>query len=169
MKTGKSNNLNSSNGEMCGINVVIAPAVYADAEGMYAVERECFSSPWSLDSFRSEMGNKMAHYFVARQGDEIVGYAGAWYIAEEMHITNIAVAPDWQGSGIGRKLTSHLIKHGQESGIREFTLEVMVTNERAVSVYRSLGFEIDGVRKGYYQPEGIDAYIMWRRDGLQRK
>ena len=91
---------------------------------------------------------------------QVVGYAGAWIIIDESHITNIAVTEEERGRGIGRKLTEALMQYISNLGAAYATLEVRVSNERAQNLYRSLGFVSVGKRKRYYEDNGEDAYLM---------
>ena len=90
----------------------------------------------------------------------MIGYAGAWIILDESHITNIAVAEDARGRGIGRKLTEELLRVLSNLGAGYATLEVRVSNLRAQNLYQSLGFISVGKRKRYYEDNNEDAYLM---------
>ena len=132
----------------------------ADVDGVAAVEAATFPTPWSLDAFISEMKNVAARYLVAEKDGRIIGYAGAWIILDESHITNIAVLKDERGQGIGRALTHGLMQYLSNLGAAYATLEVRKSNEVAQNLYVSLGFIKLGVRKRYYEDNGEDALIM---------
>ena len=133
----------------------------ADVEAVSRIEAATFPRPWSESAFRQELErNVAARYLVALRGEEIVGYAGAWVILDESHITNIAVAEPWRGKGIGRELTGTLLWYLSNLGASYATLEVRVSNERAISLYRSLGFISVGKRKKYYEDNDEDAFLM---------
>ena len=132
----------------------------ADVDGVAAVEAATFPTPWSRDAFISEMKNVAARYLVAEKDGRIIGYAGAWIILDESHITNIAVLKDERGQGIGRALTHGLMQYLSNLGAAYATLEVRKSNEVAQSLYVSLGFIKLGVRKRYYEDNGEDALIM---------
>ena len=132
----------------------------ADVDGVAAVEAATFPTPWSRDAFISEMKNVAARYLVAEKDGRIIGYAGAWIILDESHITNIAVLKDERGQGIGRALTHGLMQYLANLGAAYATLEVRKSNEVAQSLYVSLGFIKLGVRKRYYEDNGEDALIM---------
>ena len=72
-----------------------------DVDGVYAVEISTFVDAWSRDAFVSDMKNPVARYLVAEQDGKIIGYAGAWVILDESHITNIAVLKEHRGQGTG--------------------------------------------------------------------
>lgn len=131
-----------------------------DVDGVAAVEAATFPTPWSRDAFVSEMKNVAARYLVAEKDGQIIGYAGAWIIIDESHITNIAVLKEYRGQGIGRALTAGLMQYLSNLGAAYATLEVRKSNTVAQSLYVSLGFIKLGVRKRYYEDNGEDALIM---------
>ena len=139
---------------------IIRRMTMADVDGVAAVEAATFPTPWSRDAFISEMKNVAARYLVAEKDGRIIGYAGAWIILDESHITNIAVLKDERGQGIGRALTHGLMQYLSNLGAAYATLEVRKSNEVAQSLYVSLGFIKLGVRKRYYEDNGEDALIM---------
>jgi len=134
----------------------------ADASGIYNVETQCFSSPWSLDSIIDDLcDNALARYVVAVEGERIVGFCGLHEILDEGHITNAAVLPSFRRRGVGKKLIEALFSF-TENTIDRYTLEVRAGNRAAISLYKRLGFKTLGVRKAYYADNGEDAHIMWR-------
>ena len=141
-------------------DVIIRRMTMADVDGVAAVEAATFPTPWSRDAFASEMKNVAARYLVAEKDGRIIGYAGAWIILDESHITNIAVLSDYRGQGIGRALTHGLLQYLSNLGAAYATLKVRKSNEVAQNLYVSLGFIKLGVRKRYYEDNGEDALIM---------
>ena len=132
-----------------------------DLDEVTALENATFAVPWSRESFRQELErNVAARYLVAEREGKVVGYAGAWIILDESHITNIAVAEAYRGRGIGRMLTEALLQLLSNLGASYATLEVRVSNERAQNLYRSLGFVSVGKRKRYYEDNQEDAFLM---------
>ena len=132
-----------------------------DVDAVAGIEQETFARPWSRDSFRQELTrNAVARYLVAEENGQILGYAGAWVILDESHITNIAVMEDARGRGIGKKLTAGLLQILSNLGACYATLEVRVSNERAQNLYKSLGFVSVGKRKRYYEDNDEDALLM---------
>ena len=107
-----------------------------DPEKLAILDKRCFEIPWSQKSFEDELKNDMAHYFIAREGDEIIGYAGFWNVSGEGDITNIAVDEKYRRKHIGSALLEALI------------------------LYAKYGFEEIGIRKGYYSNNREDALIM---------
>jgi ribosomal-protein-alanine N-acetyltransferase len=85
-----------------------------------------------------------------------------WLIVDEAHVTNVAIHPDFRGQGLGEQLMHELGRVAAYMGMRAMTLEVRVSNVRAIRLYTKMGFEEAGVRKGYYSDNGEDALVMWR-------
>ena len=136
-----------------------------DIDNVLKVEQDCFSIPWSKDSFVRELvENKVALYLVAKIENIAVGYIGVWRIQNEGHITNVAVHSDYRGNGIASKLVSELLSLCEKEGIDAFTLEVRKSNLVAQNLYKKFQFAECGVRPKYYQDTKEDAIIMWRRE-----
>lgn len=141
--------------------MTVRRATIEDAKEIFAIEMECFSVPWSLDSIETELVNEDKKlYYVIEDVDGVVGYAGAWLVYDEGQITNIAIRPSARRQGFGAKLTSALIEECFKRGMHEIFLEVRISNLSALSLYRQLGFTVKGMRKNYYSEPKEDAYIM---------
>lgn len=129
------------------------------------LERLCFSEPRSAALLRGELTNPLARFFVAEYtGDsgepEIAGYAGMQSIVGECYVDNIAVFPALRGRGIGRALTEALLAAAAEEHSAFLTLEVRRSNQAAIGLYRSLGFEEVGERKNFYRNPTENALLM---------
>lgn len=141
--------------------MTVRRATIEDAKEIFAIEMECFSVPWSLDSIETELLNEdKKFYYVVEDANGVVGYAGAWLVYDEGQITNIAIRPSARRQGFGAKLTSALIEECFKRGMHEIFLEVRIFNLSALSLYRKLGFTVKGMRKNYYSEPKEDAYIM---------
>ncbi|MDH7499395.1 MAG: ribosomal protein S18-alanine N-acetyltransferase, partial [candidate division NC10 bacterium] len=90
----------------------------------------------------------------------VVGYVCLWVVRGEMQIANLAVHPSWRRKGIGRALLSYALGLGRRRQAKKVFLEVRVSNVAAQGLYRSFGFEVVGLRKGYYRLPPEDALIM---------
>lgn len=135
--------------------------VMEDLPQVINIEKESYRSPWSLDDFVRELTiNTRAQYFVALEDDLIVGFIGTWLLADEGHITNVAITPEKRGKGYGKALILHAIKSLREKKASYIILEVRISNEKAVNLYKSLGFRVIQLRKGYYVDSNEDAYVM---------
>lgn len=135
-----------------------------DLPAMAEIERRCFHTPWSEESLRDDLtGNPLSVYMVleAENGD-VAGYMSLWRILDEGHINNVAVLPEYRRRGGASEMLEFMLEYSEKNGISSHTLEVRVSNEGAIGLYRKFGFREAGVRKGYYEDNGEDALIMWR-------
>ena len=132
-----------------------------DLDDVLSIERASFSMPWSRGAFLYEMEqNQVARCFVGREGGRVVGYVCVWEVADELHITNIAVHPGLRRRGLARRLLGAILEDGRTRRLRAVTLEVRPTNDEARTLYESFGFRVVGRRRGYYYDTGEDALIM---------
>lgn len=142
----------------------IRKAMPSDVKTLAELDRICFAAPWSEASFFEEINhNERALYIVGETEGRIVAYAGLWCIIDEGHITNVAVHPDYRRRSIGKTILKALLDTAEAGGIVAETLEVRPSNTAAIALYDRFGFRKEGVRKGYYEDNGEDALIMWRR------
>ena len=135
-----------------------------DLEQVAAIEKKCFSEPWSREGFASSLQSPDTLYLTAFFDGQVVGYCGLLRSFEEADITNVAVGEDWRNQGIAGMLLKELMEQGRQQGIERFTLEVRVSNQAAIHLYEKLGFESVGIRKRFYSKPVEDAMIMWTRD-----
>ena len=137
-----------------------------DVKPLAELDARCFAAPWSEQSFEEDVvKNPLAFYLVAESEEgDIIGYAGVWMIVGEGHITNVAASPDHRRCGVARTVLTQLFDICEtQHGIDAFTLEVRPSNDPAIALYESFGFQTAGRRKGYYEDNGEDALIMWRQ------
>ncbi len=124
------------------------------------IEKQSFSTPWSLESIENELKLSYAVYYVAKEGEEILGYIGVHNIFGEGEITTLAVNPMYRRRGVADKLFVHFLQEEKKMGIKLINLEVRSGNEPAKSLYKKYGFSEVGVRKKYYQNPTEDALLM---------
>lgn len=134
-----------------------------DVQAVHKIELASFPTPWTLDSFYYEMTeNQFAHYLVAEdENGEIIGFCGIWLVIDAAQITNVAVVQSVRGQGIGETLMREAMRVAEEANMDVMSLEVRVTNTVAQNLYRKLGFQDGGLRKGYYTDNQEDALVMW--------
>ena len=149
------------------LHVVIELAQISDIDEIVALEHRAFPFPWSRNVLLGEIdGEHFSYAYVARLigedgiPDKIIGYHFFWLVADELHILNIAVDPDYQGCGLGTLLMNFAADFGRERGARSMLLEVRVSNTPAQALYHKLGFQQVGLRKKYYADNKEDAYAM---------
>lgn len=130
-----------------------------------AIEDDLFGAEqWSAAMFWNELASGH-HYIAAFDGEELVGYAGvALSPPGEAWINNIAVRRDRQRQGIARQLMDALLAYGRRHGAQATLLEVAADNAPAQKLYDTYGFDVVGVRRGYYQPSNTDALVMRRQE-----
>ncbi len=142
--------------------VLLRRAGREDAEGISELEKQCFARPWSLASLQ-ESFDAGAEFFVAEDAGHICAYAGVYLIPPEGHMANIAVESRYRRKGVGYAMLGYLLSECERKGIEDFTLEVRPSNEAAIALYEKYGFAEEGRRRAYYDDNGEDAVIMWRR------
>jgi ribosomal-protein-alanine N-acetyltransferase len=145
--------------------VEIAPMRRRHLRQVLRLEGRTSTTPWSLGLFLAELGRGDERaYLVALIDRRVVGFAGALLVAEEAHITTVAVDPDHQNRSIGQRLLLALVRRCTELGANAVTLEVRSSNAPARALYRRFGFAPAGVRKGYYSRPVEDALVLWAHD-----
>jgi [ribosomal protein S18]-alanine N-acetyltransferase len=133
----------------------------ADLEEVLAIERASFSMPWSRGAFLYELEqNRVARCYVVREDGRLIGYICLWEVADEVHITNVAVHPDLRRRGVARSLLSAVLDDARQRKLRLVVLEVRPSNAEALGLYESFGFRVVGRRRGYYYDTGEDALVM---------
>ena len=126
------------------------------------LENSIYPQPWSPGVFSEELSLLNRHYIVLEDESGIVGYGGLLLVADDAHVTTIAIDPEARRHRMGTKLMLALVDAATAAGARYLTLEVRVSNESARRLYQRFGFAPVGVRKGYYRDE--DALVMWATD-----
>lgn len=144
-----------------GVRLQVMRATNDDIPELLTLEREVYAgeTPWSDLSFRSEFQKKKSLYLVAYHASNLVAFIGVRFLTREAHITNIAVAPEFQGKGIGSFLLKLMIQRARENHCECISLEVKIDNDPAKRLYQELGFEATFIRKNYYQ-DNTDAVNM---------
>ena len=142
-------------------DLIIRKIEFDDIDQIMEIENECFSMPWSKESFIYEIDyNKVSEYYVAILGTEIVGYIGIWYILDEGNITNVAVRKSYRNQGIADTIINEVIKEAKAKKIEKIFLEVRESNNSAIKLYEKHSFIKIDRRKGYYKDNNEDAIIM---------
>ena len=180
----------------------VRPLRREDIDQVIEIDREAFPNDWPPPNFKREMENRLAHYIVACNAEEmperpeqiapqnglknlisrlrryligdqsgssqqpanrsecIMGFAGFWIMADEVHITTIATREALRRQGIGELLLQSIIHMASQRAARIITLEVRVSNMIARQLYSKYGFNQVGLRRGYYTNNQEDAIIM---------
>lgn len=125
-----------------------------------ALEKVCFSDPWSEKSVASEVENPLSCWMVALDGETVAGYVGSQTVLDETDMMNVAVHPNFRRQGIARGLILALTEELKKRGSHCLTLEVRASNDPARALYESLGFALAGTRRNYYHNPKEDALIL---------
>ena len=130
-------------------------------KAIHALEKECFSDPWSLRSLKYEITHPQSVCLSAvNENKKILGHITMRQVLDEGHINNIAVAEHARRQGIGQRLLEAVISQAKVLGISTLILEVRSKNHAAISLYEKLGFVTCGNRKNYYHKPTDDALVM---------
>ncbi len=124
------------------------------------IERTSFPSPWDLNSFSSEIGRSFSLLWTLLIDEVLKGYICFWIFANETHLMNIAVHPEWRSKELGKGLLCKMIEVGISKRAKTAWLEVRPSNLVARSLYEKAGFKEVGFRPRYYKETNEDAIIM---------
>jgi [ribosomal protein S18]-alanine N-acetyltransferase len=167
--------------------VIVRPMSLNDIDEVLEIDKLAFPTPWPARTYRYEISSNDRSTMIVLESTQqseqkngknglggwlrrftgepghsgqLMGYGGMWHIADEAHISTIAIHPDWRGHRLGDLLIWCMVRRAIYQDARMVTLEVRVSNEVAQNLYRKYGFEIMGRRRGYYRDNGEDAYMM---------
>ncbi len=132
----------------------------ADIDRVCELEKKIFPNPWSGVAFMSELLAPYSRSFVVLDGEDIAAYGVTWFLDEEFHVANIAVADSYRKRGIATFMMNEFLRMCRKAGIKTAHLEVRRSNHSAIKLYRKFGFNVSGIRKNYYETEHEDALMM---------
>ena len=147
---------------------VIEPlAAPADIDAVLAIEEASFTSPWTREMYLAELENQgVSFFYLARTPlGETIGFCSFWRVLDELHINNLAVAPEHRRAHAATALLQRVLEDGAKMGAKRATLEVRSSNAPAQRLYERFAFTVAGVRRGYYSHPVEDALILWK-EGL---
>ncbi len=124
------------------------------------LEQLCFSTPWDAASVASELTNRLSLWLVAEEDGSLAGYVGSQSVLGEADMMNVAVDPAFRRKGVAEALVTALLDELKSRGNYCLSLEVRVSNDAAIALYKKLGFSQVGRRKNYYQKPREDALIL---------
>ena len=151
-----------SKNTLCSIAVkdmlMIRDMKIEDCEAVAEIDRNTFSTPFSVEGYRRELEDPKATTLVAEENGSIIGYANLWNVAGDVTLNNIAVAEGARSKGAGAQLMEEILRRFADC---EFiTLEVRRSNLRAVEFYKRFGFMQVGLRRNFYEKPTEDALLM---------
>ena len=138
----------------------IIPMKESHVAQIAALEKQCFSDPWSENSVASELENPLSLWLIAEEDGAVCGYVGSQTVLDETDMMNIAVHPDCRRKGIAAALITELVSRLKARGSRVLRLEVRESNFSAIALYEALGFTQLGLRKNYYRNPKENALIL---------
>ncbi|MEG3003027.1 MAG: ribosomal protein S18-alanine N-acetyltransferase [Comamonas sp.] len=118
-------------------------------ERVVAVEAAAYPHPWTPGNFRDALASGYQAQMLV-QGERLLGYFVAMQVLDEVHLLNIAVAPEVQGQGCARLLLDTLDHWSRLQSAKWLWLEVRESNTRARAIYERHGYRQVGARKRYY-------------------
>ncbi|MEW6006964.1 MAG: ribosomal protein S18-alanine N-acetyltransferase [bacterium] len=137
--------------------VSIHKLTHNDLKKVLEIENLSFKDPWTKGMFEEEMKN--GNFYVAKEGEKIIGYGGFSIVEDEVSLVNLAIHPLSRRRGIGSLLLLHLMEMAKVKKGKMMFLEVRRSNISAISFYHKHNFKETGVRKGYYE-DREDAIVM---------
>ena len=145
---------------MEGLNIL--PMGEEHIKAIAALERECFSTPWSEGTLRAQLGRPSSVFFAACLDGEVVANLGMERVMDEGNIDNVAFFPANRRKGEASALLGALFAYGEKEGMAFLTLEVRPSNQGARALYEAHGFQQVGERKNFYQNPVENALLLTR-------
>ena len=140
-------------------NLSLRRLTYGDLPAVISIERQSFSTPWSLAMFVLELSKPSGICLAAEDENGLVGYLVCSRYDDVWHLMNVAIHPDRRRAKIATDLIERLFEEAGPGA--RYTLEVRVSNGPAIAMYQRFGFKSAGRRRRYYHDNGEDALIMW--------
>ena len=133
----------------------------SDLKSVLKIEEQSFSTSWTFNAFIYELlVNDRATYYTYKLEKQIIGYIGFWLLDDDIHITNLAVAPIFRKKGVASQLINFVMKEAKLISVSRVSLEVRMTNREAIKLYEKLGFNKGKILKEYYKIEdGIEMIL----------
>ncbi|MDY7230685.1 ribosomal protein S18-alanine N-acetyltransferase [Hyalangium rubrum] len=144
---------------------LIRQMTHEDMPAVITLEKASFRNPWSPELLRRELDHDWSTILLVEEplpnGEKhLLGLAIFWIVQDEVHVLNVATAPEHRRRGVGRAVMDEVLARGRHRRCTLATLEVRRSNEAAIGLYKSLGFRSVGVRPNYYADEKEDAIVM---------
>ncbi len=141
-------------------DIQVAPVSHLWLARLVEIDASWNPKSWSERLFIQELSNPAARVRGVFVSGTLVGYSIAHVVMDEAHLVSIGVAPEYRGQGLGAVLIQDLKRIARVENVRVLTLQVRVSNQVAQRLYRKFGFQVAGVRKGYYSDNREDAITM---------
>lgn len=134
----------------------------SDLKTVLKIEEQSFSTSWTFNAFIYELlVNEKATYYTFKVKNQIIAYIGYWLLDDDIHITNLAVAPIFRKRGVASQLINFIIRKAKSIGVSQVSLEVRISNQEAIKLYEKIGFNKGKLLKKYYKREdGIEMVLL---------
>ncbi len=170
------------------MRLLLREMTHDDIGAVRRIEVAAYEDAWPQTTFEQELRNAFATYLVVVDASDppafaprtpwwariigsprsleapVVGYCGAWFHVDQLHVVTIAVAPAYQGHGVAQRLLLECFDRAAAAELRNVALEVRPSNVRARAIYERFGFAQVGIHRAYYANNGEDALIMLTPD-----
>lgn len=141
-------------------NLTVSLFTKEDIPAVASIEREEFSIPFKENDFFELYESEISNVLVAKAGSTVVGYVSFTVILDECQIINFATKNQFKRQGVGKTVMEALISHCEKLGVKKYFLEVRVSNEGAISLYKKYGFVPVGISKNHFSAPREDAVLM---------
>lgn len=155
----------------CDLTIAIQRMTEHDLLEVVEIENTSGLSPWGWDAYHRELqleddvmmlvARSQMFAGAERAGNSILGFIVARLIADDLHVNNVAVRPEFRRSGTGAKLLEAVLEWGRRCRAMRALLEVRAGNTAAQALYRRCGFQVAGRRHNYYRSPVEDALLMY--------
>lgn len=146
--------------------MIVRPMKTSDLPSILDIEATSFLAPWNESQFLYELKeNPFSHLYVATESNTVVGFIDFWITFDSGCINQIAVLTGLRRKGIATAMLNDALKRMADAGVKSVTLEVRTVNEKAINLYKKIGFTGVIVKKTYYD-NGDDALYMEKRLSL---
>lgn len=130
-----------------------------DIDEILKIEESIYKNPWNKEAFINDIETDIAFDYVLEHNNVIIGYYGFWIMFDDVDITKVSIRKELQGKGLANILMEDFFNRIKNLDINTITLEVRVSNYKAINLYKKYGFKEIGIRKEYYD-DLEDAYIL---------
>lgn len=130
-----------------------------DLQEIEQIEKSLYKNPWNREAFLRDLENDIAFNYVLEHEGVIIGYYGFWVMFDSVDITKVSIRKELQGKGLSNILMNDFFSRIKNLDIKTITLEVRVSNNKAINLYKKYGFKEIAKRKQYYD-DLEDAYIL---------
>jgi len=145
----------------------------SDLNAVMEINRVCLPENYSQFFYVDLFRRFPETFLVAEENEKVVGYImcrvevglgdiGFSGLKKRGHVVSVAVMPEHRKKGVGEALVSSAMDAMRTYNAKQCYLEVRVSNDPAIELYKKLGFEVTRTSQSYYA-DGEDAYIMTKK------